>query len=108
MSNCCICSTVDFGVTVGAELYCSVRVIGGWQNMADEKDNLTKNEDILIARAYRRAKHAVKVEINAKTMIIDGSMFGRIVSKANIADGLYRIMNAGRPGKSQVFHIAKC
>jgi hypothetical protein len=86
----------------------AVRVIGGWQNMADEKDNLTKNEDILIARAYRRAKHAVKVEINAKTMIIDGSMFGRIVSKANIADGLYRIMNAGRPGKSQVFHIAKC
>ncbi len=86
----------------------AIRVIGGWQNMADEKDNLTKNEDILIARAYRKVKQANKVEIKAKTVTIDGSTFGRIVSKASIVDGLYRIVNAGRPGKSQVFHIAKC
>ncbi len=99
--------TYDTPKTYGSEGI-AVRVIGGWQSVAEQDDDLMKLEDILIARAYRKAKHATKVEINAKAVIIDGSEFGRIVSKSSVTDGLYHIVNAGRPGKSQVFHIAKC
>ncbi len=86
----------------------AIRVIGGWQSVAHATDDPTKSEDILIARAYRKAKDATKLEIRTKMIIIDGSEFGRIVSKARISDGFYNIVNAGSPGKSQVFHIAKC
>ena len=86
----------------------AIRVIGGWRSVANENDDLQKAEDVLIARAYHKTKHAITVEIQANLVILDGAEFGRIVSKPHVSDGKYQIVNAGRPGKSQVLHIAEC
>ena len=82
-----------------------IRVIGGWKNVAAHPQ---ETEDTLIARAYRRAKDANQIVIRARNLYIGGAEFGKIVSKAPIADGLYDVINPGRPGKSQILHIAEC
>jgi hypothetical protein len=86
----------------------AIRVIGGWRSVANENDDLQKSEDVLIARAYHKTKHAITVEIQANLVILDGAEFGRIVSKTHVSDGKYQIVNAGSPGKSQVLHITEC
>ncbi len=83
----------------------AVRVIGGWKNVANDT---LETEDVLIARAYCKAKDAHQVVIRARNLYIDGLEFGRIVSKAPVSDGMYNIINPGRPGKSQILHIAEC
>jgi len=85
----------------------TIRVIGGWLNVAKGRNNSTEGEDKLIARAYRKAKDATEVRIRARNLFIDGEEFGTIVSKAPVSDGQYEIINAGRPGKSQILHIAE-
>ncbi|NQT64164.1 MAG: hypothetical protein HQ556_14490 [Candidatus Marinimicrobia bacterium] len=86
----------------------AIRVIGGWRSVAHENEDLLKAEDLLVARAYHKTKHAITVEIHANLVILDGAEFGRIVSKTHVSDGKYQIVNAGSPGKSQVLHIAEC
>ena len=83
----------------------TIRVIGGWKHVANDTQ---ETEDMLIARAYCKAKDADQIVIRARNLYIDGLEFGRIVSKAHVADGMYNIINPGRPGKSQILHIAEC
>ena len=85
-----------------------IRVIGGWKSVATDAIEPKAHEDQLIARAYCKTKDATQVLIKNRNLIIDGDEFGRIVSKAPVADGLYNIVNPGRPGKSQILHIAQC
>ena len=80
-----------------------IRVIGGWQN---ESQDTNQSEDELIARAYTKTKNAEQIEIRSRNLLIEGKQFGRIVSKASVVDGLYNVINPGRPGKSQILHIA--
>ena len=80
-----------------------IRVIGGWQN---ESQDTNQSEDELIARAYTKTKNAEQIEIRSRNLLIKGKQFGRIVSKASIVDGIYNVINPGRPGKSQILHIA--
>jgi hypothetical protein len=86
----------------------TIRVIGGWLNVANDRTKSRESEDELIAKAFCKAKGATEVRILARNLFIDGEEFGRIVSKAPISDGLYDIINPGRPGKSQILHIAEC
>ena len=80
-----------------------IRVIGGWQNVTVGSDD---SEDELIAKAYTWARQAEEVEIKSPNLLIGGKAFGRIVSKTFIEDGYYKLINLGRPGKSQLLHIA--
>jgi len=80
-----------------------IRVIGGWQN---ESQDTNESEDKLIARAYTKTKNAKQIEIRSRNLLIKGKQFGRIVSKASVVDGFYNVINTGRPGKSQILHIA--
>ena len=80
-----------------------IRVIGGWQN---ESHDHQESEDDLIARAYSRTKNAEQIEIKSRNLLIKGKCFGRVVSKASVVDGYYNVINPGRPGKSQILHIA--
>jgi hypothetical protein len=80
-----------------------IRVIGGWQN---ESHDHQESEDDLIAKAYSRTKNAEQIEIKSRNLLIKGKCFGRIVSKASVVDGFYNVINPGRPGKSQILHIA--
>jgi hypothetical protein len=80
-----------------------IRVIGGWQN---ESHDHQESEDDLIARAYTKTKNAERIEIRSRNLLILGKQFGRIVSKASVVDGFYNVINPGRPGKSQILHIA--
>lgn len=81
-----------------------IRVIGGWQNVAADSDD---SDDELIARAYSWARQAEEVEVRSRNLLIGGKAFGRIVSKSFIEDGLYKMIKPGRPGKSQLLHIAQ-
>ena len=80
-----------------------IRVIGGWQN---ESHDHQESEDDLIARAYSRTKNAEQIEIKSRNLLISGKAFGRIVCKSSVKDGHYKVINPGRPGKSQILHIA--
>ena len=80
-----------------------IRVIGGWQN---ESHDHQESEDDLIAGAYSRTKNAEQIEIKSRNLLIQGKCFGRVVSKSFVEDGHYKVINPGRPGKSQILHIA--
>lgn len=80
-----------------------IRVIGGWQN---ESSGASDSEDKLIAQAYSRAKGAAKFEIRSRNLVIDGKLFAKVVSKSHVPDGQYKMLDAGRPGKSLTLHIA--
>ena len=86
----------------------TIRVIGGWLNVANDRTKSRESEDELIAKAFCKAKGATEVKIQSRNLFIDGDEFGKIVSKAPVSDGQYEIINAGRPGKSQILHIAEC
>lgn len=86
----------------------AVRVIGGWQNVGSLYKDEIQTEDHLISLAYRAVKDAVYVQVSSRSLYINDTLFGSIVSKAHVSDGAYKVLYPGRPGKSQVLHIAEC
>ena len=85
----------------------AIRVIGGWQSVASLYNDGVFTEDHLISLAYRAVKEADHVLVRSRRLYIQDTEFGRIVSHAHVADGKYKILYPGRPGKSLVMQIAE-
>lgn len=85
----------------------AIRVIGGWQCMAGRCTSSMPSEDKLISMAYQEVKLANSVQVNKGHLFIEGTEFGRIVNHDRVADGDYRVLYPGHPGKSQVLYISE-